>query len=120
MSLDVTLFIPLYDEDGNWFLDHEVYTDNITHNLGQMAEACSLYLPLWRPEEMSPRVSKAKDIIPFLEEGFKQLNDRSNDPELMKLSPENGWGTYEYLRLFVKEYLKHCRLYPKAEIHVSR
>lgn len=31
-----------------------VYAANVTHNLNRMADAAGIYLPLWRPEEMTP------------------------------------------------------------------
>jgi len=39
---------------------------------------------------------------------------------LKKHNPKNGWGDYEGLVRFVKEYLKACIDYPDAEIKVSR
>ena len=43
MSLDVTLTA---------VRPTEVYSANITHNLGLMAEEAGIYQPLWRPEEL--------------------------------------------------------------------
>jgi len=42
MSLDVKLV----DENGDY-----LYEDNITHNLGQMADRADIYKCLWRPDE---------------------------------------------------------------------
>lgn len=95
---------------------HDVYSRNITHNLGQMADLAGLYLPLWRPEEKGWKL--AKDIIEPLEKGLKFLK---SDPALFQAqNPENGWGSYEGLVEFTEEYLQACKDYPEAVITVSR
>ena len=94
----------------------EVFSYNITHNLGQMASAAGLYLAMWRPEDIG--ASKATDLIIPLSIGLKRLLD---DPEQYKTyNPENGWGNYEGLVEFAKQYLTACTNYPQAEIYVSR
>lgn len=91
----------------------EVYTDNITHNLNKMAEACGLYEPVWRPKE-----KKAKDLIPKLEKGIKKLKE--NPDMFKKLNPENGWGSYEGLLSFAENYLQACINNPETEVRVWR
>jgi hypothetical protein len=94
----------------------QIYSDNITHNLGKMADAAGIYSALWRPDEMD--WTHAHDIIPELESGLKELKA---DPErFKKFNPENGWGNYENLVEFVEKYLNACRENPSAEIEVSR
>ena len=94
----------------------DVYEDNITHNLAKMAEAAGLYMPLWRPEELTIR--SAEDLIPLLTEGLAKL---TADPDKFKaLSPENGWGSYEGLARFVAKYLHACQESPDAEVIASR
>lgn len=93
-----------------------VFTANITHNLAAMADQVNLYKPLWRPDEIG--ITKAKQLIEILTEGL--FNLRKNRYELEKLNPKNGWGTYEGLVSFVKEYLQACINYPEAEIEISR
>ena len=93
-----------------------LYTDNITHNLGQMAEKAGLYIYLWRPDEHG--LTKAKQLIPFLKKGLEKLQ---STPEIFKeLNPENGWGTYEHLVKFVEEYILACDKYPESTIDISR
>ena len=95
----------------------EVYWGNITHNLGKMASETMLYYPLWRPEEIG--IEFAGELVPFLIVGLKLLED--NKEKLIKEhSPANGWGTYEGLLAFTKEYLKACVENPDALIRVSR
>lgn len=94
----------------------DVFTSNITHNLGEMAEKAGIYYACWRPEEIGAKY--AKDIIPLLEKGYKDLKSR---PEYFKqFDSENGWGMYIHFLPWVKEYLNACRKYPNATIGVSR
>jgi hypothetical protein len=94
----------------------QVYWDQITHNLGKMASAAGLYEVLWRPEEL--KITLAGDLIPLLEHGLLTLKA---SPEQFKVyNPENGWGSYDNLIVFVETYLEACRDNPDAEIRVSR
>ena len=109
MSLDVDLMVtqPV-----------SVYSGNITHNLGRMADAAGLYEVLWRPDEMTPPVKIARDAISFLESGLNEL--KSNPAKYRAMNPINGWGSYENLEETAIKYLEACRDYPDAEIAVSR
>lgn len=93
-----------------------VFHADITHNLAAMAQQATLYLPLWRPEQLG--FSKASQLVFSLEIGLKFL---VNDPETYKaFNPENGWGDYDGLVKFVQDYLNACVQYPDADIEVSR
>jgi len=76
----------------------EVYSSNITHNLGKMAEAAGIYKALWRPEEIG--ITRARELIPLLTPALKTLEAR---PERFKeFDSPNGWGMYEhFVPLFV-------------------
>lgn len=146
MSLDVYLNIPNAGADGTgifirengqvrqmtrteWnerFPDREpivverdsdcVYQSNITHNLGKMAGHAGLYLPMWRPDEIG--IIYAHQLIEPLRAGLDAL---LRDPDFMKLSnPENGWGNYDNLVEFTRQYLAACEKYPYAEVSVWR
>lgn len=92
--------------------DYVVYHDNITHNLRWMAEEAGL----WRPEEAG--WTKARDLIGVLRRGLRML---LADPErFKKLNPENGWGDYDGLVKFVREYLDACTEHPDADVEVCR
>jgi hypothetical protein len=94
----------------------EVYTRNITHNLNDMAEAAGIYKHLWRPEEIG--IYRAGSLIEPLTKGLALLE---SDPDRFKaLNPVNGWGDYDALVEFVKEYLRACQVHPEADIEVSR
>lgn len=84
--------------------ESEVYSANITHNLGRMAEEAGIYRVLWRPEEIG--IEKA--WLKRRPDHFKAFN------------PSNGWGSYEGLCSFVGDYLAACEQYPAATVHVSR
>ncbi len=107
MSLDVRLMVTE---------PHEIYGANITHNLVKMGSAAGLYYPLWRPHEID--CTKAKHVISLLRTG---LEDLEADPErFKKMNPDNGWGTYDGLVAFTRNYLKACIDNPEADIEVSR
>ena len=94
----------------------EVFETNITHNLGEMADAAGIYKACWRPEEIGAR--HAKDIIPMLEAGLAEL--KSKPDYYRQFDSPNGWGLYEDFVLWVEEYLEACKENPDAEIEVSR
>lgn len=96
--------------------DAEVYWRNITHNLNQMAAACELYEPLWRPEEIG--ITHAGQLIEPLKDGLATL--QTDRERLEAFNPENGWGDYEGLCAFVADYLQACERFPQAEVRVSR
>lgn len=119
MSLDVDLMVvqPV-----------SVYSRNITHNLGKMADAVkfgvewsgdedlTLYHVLWRPDEHGFKY--AKDIADLLDIGWNIL---LSEPEYFKTyNPPNGWGSYEGLCDFVYNYRNACWDNPEAELRISR
>ena len=94
----------------------EVYSANITHNLGKMAKEAGIYEYLWRPEELG--ITKASELIKPLTDGYELL---VNDPEKFKqYDSPNGWGKYEHFLPFVKQYIDACFANPYAEVKVSR
>jgi hypothetical protein len=106
MSLDVYL-----GENGE-----TVYRDNITHNLGDMAKAADVYMPLWRPDEI--KIAKAHQLKPLLIRGLATLLD---DPDGFKrFNPANGWGDYDGLVSFMVAYAKACAEHPSADVAVWR
>lgn len=107
MSLDVSL---------TKIMPTEVFTSNITHNLGNMAEAAGIYKHLWRPEEIG--ITKAEQLIQPLKDGLAKM--KANREEFEKHNPPNGWGLYENFVPWIEEYLAACEAYPDAEVSVSR
>ena len=107
MSLDISLLVnkPV-----------EIYSDNITHNLGDMAKEAGIYMHLWRPEEIG--ITKANELIVPLSEGLALL--KSEPERFKKYNSPNGWGMYEHFVPFVKNYLEACLKNPNAKIDISR
>lgn len=107
MSLDVML---------TKVMPAEIYSANITHNLGKMAEAAGIYGAVWRPEEHG--ITKAAQLIPILEKGIAEMKA---DPEKYRaLNAPNGWGTYDVFVPWLERYLAACKEDPDADIKVSR
>ncbi len=95
---------------------YEVYSANITHNLGRMAGAAGLYDALWRPDEHG--MSKARQLVEPLKAGLERLRA---DPAAFKThNPSNGWGSYEDLVEFTAGLLSACEANPDAEVRVWR
>ena len=94
----------------------EIFSGNITHNLGEMAVAAGIYEALWRPDELG--ITTAHQLIKPLRYGLARLR---GDPEKFKAhNPENGWGSYDGLMRLVVEYLAACEESPDATVKVSR
>lgn len=115
---------------------NEVYSANITHNLGTMAGEAGLYEVLWRPHRLKEgynisnddykaeckfedeNIIIAKELIEPLREGLHKLK---LDPDKYKaFNPDNGWGDYDGLVNFVEKYLNACYKYPNATVNTDR
>lgn len=94
----------------------QVYSANITHNLGAMAEAAGIYQHLWRPEEIG--ITKARQLIEPLKQGLERL--KSEPEKFEKYNSPNGWGMYEHFVPFVENYLKACEEFPDSEVSANR
>ncbi len=107
MSLDVSLTMPM---------PTTVYSANITHNLGAMANAAGIYRHLWRPEEVG--VTKARQLIEPLTRGLAAL--RADPAKFEVFNAPNGWGVYKHFVPFVEQYLNSCMENPDADVSVSQ
>jgi len=107
MSLDVLLT----DADGV-----EVYSDNITHNLGKMADEAGIYACLWRPDENG--ITHAKQIVEPLAAGLALLV--ADPARFEKLNAPNGWGKWKDFVPWCARYLQACRNNPEALVRVCR
>lgn len=95
---------------------NEVYSSNITHNLGAMAEEAGIYKHLWRPEEIG--ITKAAQLVEPLRAGLALM--KSDPPRFEKHDSANGWGLYEHFVPWVEAYLAACEENPTANVSVSR
>lgn len=93
-----------------------VFSANITHNLGEMAEAAGIYRAMWRPEEIGAKW--ARDVTQILLDGLELLRESPN--RFRKMNPSNGWGSYEGLVRFTEGYLAACLEHPDTLIKASR
>lgn len=93
-----------------------VFSANITHNLGNMADEAGIYMHLWRPDEIG--IKTASELIEPLRNGLKLL--KSDKDRFSEFNPKNRWGDYDGLVEFVQEYLQACEKYPDAEVSVWR
>lgn len=94
----------------------QLFSANITHNLGGMADEAGIYQCLWRPDENGIRL--ASEITNFLEAGLARL--RAAPDRFKRLNPENGWGDYDGLVRFADSVLTACREHPTATVRVWR
>lgn len=107
MSLDVYL----KNETGE-----ELYSRNITHNLGKMAGEAGIYECLWRPDEHG--ITHARQIIEPLAAGVALL--ATQKARFEEFNAPNGWGLWEHFLPFCADYLQACRDNPAALVKVSR
>jgi hypothetical protein len=94
----------------------QVYSGNITHNLGAMAAEAGIYQHLWRPEEIG--ITHARQLIEPLQTAIVTLE--ADPPRFEKHNAPNGWGLYEHFVPFVRDVLAACEANPDATIEVSR
>ena len=120
MSLDIYL-CKRWTVTWDWVIEtedseEEVYSDNITHNLWEMADKAWLYDALWNPIEKW--YTRASQLIPILESWLKELEDHHR--KYKQYNPSNWWGSYDWLCDFVRSYLEACKEYPYAFISISK
>ena len=94
----------------------EVYSANITHNLGRMAKEAGIYQHLWRPEELG--ITKAGELIEPLRLGLSKLV--RSPGKYRQFDSPNGWGIYDHFVPFVQKYVEACEQYPDADVGVNR
>ncbi len=140
MSLDISLYRNyLISYDDGVTLEpkrEEVYSTNITHNLGKMADEAGIYEALWRPYQLKPGYDipednyvaeyeyeesnpvRAHEIIEIVEKGLEDMKVRPKHYE--KFNSPNGWGMYQHFVPFVENYLKALKEFPEAQVVCSR
>lgn len=99
------------DED-----EAEVWTANITHNLGKMAKEAGLYECLWYPATVN--IQYANQLVLPIRAGLERLQAM---PEFFRQwDNPNDWGTLDQFIDFLRDYLRACQQYPNARVRVSR
>jgi hypothetical protein len=76
----------------------------------------TLYQLLWRPEELN--IQYAYQLVQPLREANDLLLAKPG--HFAQWNPSNGWGNYQNLCDFVREYLRACLEYPEAGVHACR
>ena len=115
MSLDWSLYVDV-DLGEDELTRLEVFSYNMTHNLGTMADEAGVYKTLWRPDENG--YVYAASAVHNLTKALTLLKE---NPEFYKgFEPDNNWGTYEGFVAAVQSILEACERYPKARIHACR
>jgi len=140
MSLDVTLYRNYhvsYDEGKTLEPQREfLYSSNITHNLGKMADAAGLYEALWRPYQLKEGYDipednykaeweyedanpvRAYEISPIIEKGLEDMKKRPKHYE--KFNSSNGWGMYHDFVPWIEQYLEALKKYPESFVECDR
>ena len=114
MSLDISLYCGKLEIDSL----------NVTHNLNTMVsnipcgKNLTLYEVLWRPNELTGLLNKAKELITPLETARLFMLD--NESFLKTFEPDNGWGTFNGLFVTVSKLLFMCEQAPEADIQRCR
>lgn len=96
--------------------EETVFEGEITNNLAEIAGRAGIYLYLWHPKSMG--IGHAGDLIMPLKHGLYVL--KVNREYFETFNPPNGWGDYDKLVCFVKDYLAACVKYPQAVIKTCR
>jgi hypothetical protein len=96
----------------------EYHDQNITHNLGKMADAVkagkwTLYQLLWRPEEHD-FVTLTPEYVEAIREGYEELSAHPEKYE--QYNSSNGWGLYEHFVPWVKKWLDAISDIPADEM----
>ncbi len=116
MSLDVRLYSGTPCPTCGTNSGVELYSDNITHNLTNMASAAGIYEVVWRPEESG--IERAADLTEPLTLAVREMRARPEHFE--QFDSPNGWGLYENFLPWLERYLAACRNHPDAHVEVSR
>lgn len=122
MSLDITFLSKeteqkeCYHCGSTYETRGELHWQNITHNLGSMAEEAGFYQALWRGEEIG--VDTPEKLLHFLDTGIRLM--KSDPDRFKKFDADNGWGTYDQFLPWLEELIVACREYPDAIISRSR
>lgn len=94
----------------------QLFSANITHNLGRMASEAGIYEALWRPDEHG--ITKAKQVGDAIEKGLVLM--RADPLRFWALEAANGWGKFDDFVPWLENYLRACREHPEALVEVSR
>jgi hypothetical protein len=93
---------------------HDVHFESrTTHNLVPMARLAGLYEVMWGSED-ELRYDTADKCIEPLKRGIKYME--GHEDECDKLTPENGFGSYELLLFRARTFLEACEDNPNCTV----
>lgn len=135
MSLDVTIYEKKKCKCWEYHKWSELYSSNITHNLGDMAVKAWIYEALRRPYILKEwyidpndyqldsiyeqeQTIFAKDLIPVIAKGLKDMKKRPW--HYKKFDAPNWRGTYEHFVPWIEDYLHYLDMYDDWIVEVSR
>jgi hypothetical protein len=110
MSWDVDLIKELEDGLDEINVLHEV--GNYTYNVSKMY---SKAMGGFTINHLHGK--KAIEAVKILQSGIIEMSKNPN--EYKKLNPENGWGSYEGAKRFLKDIMNACLDYPESIVYVS-
>ena len=93
-----------------------LFSANITHNLGRLAEEAGVYLAVWRPEEAG--INQAGQLIEPLSKAIELL--KREPDRFRQFNAANGWGTYDQFLPWLQSYLDACLQHPTATVSAWR
>ena len=98
-------------------VDTGVYSANITHNLGKMADEAGIYTHLWHPENLPYQPVKAHELVAPIEAGLALM--KAEPERFKKHNSPNGWGLYEHFIPWIERYLAALKESPEADVHTT-
>ena len=105
---------PDQDIEEHESVSNTVYTDNITHNLGNMAREAGFYKALWGHLE---EVKTTQDLLEYLTPGIIEL--KSKPIKYKTYDSPNGWGRYVDFVPWLEKLEEACKTYPEAKLFFS-
>jgi len=94
----------------------EVFSQNITHNLGKMAEEAGIYGIVWHPEDNG--ITSAAQLVEPLTCAIAEM--KADPARFKKHNSPNGWGLYENFVPWLEKLLSACREHPGSAVVASR
>jgi hypothetical protein len=94
----------------------EIHWQDITHNLGSMAEEAGIYRILWRAEEEG--IETAEQLIGPLAIAIVEM--KKDPPRFKEHDSPNGWGIYDHFLPWLERLLCACARYHSAKVKTCR
>ena len=113
MGIDITIYDVPFVEGAERDYDHELFSDNITHNLIPIWKKLGILDVLYEP----PLGGTPGQLAPPLEDALSRLR---NEPERFRKLQHSTWGRYEDALRFLENVAVAYRKHPNGHISISR